>query len=98
MRRRAATWAPGALTAVAGAVLMGAAPVAPPLPHPPVPPVPVQFPPPFLERITSSGDTKMAGVFEACIDLEAAGKSAQARAKARPVDAPSPPRRLHQRP
>jgi hypothetical protein len=89
--RRLVTWGPVALTVAACAILMGAEPIAPkPFPRSPVQPPLDQTVPPYLARITSSGDTKMAGVFEECIDLEAARKSAQARARARPVDAPSP--------
>jgi hypothetical protein len=46
--------------------------------------------PPFFARITISGDTKMTGVFESCMDPAGALKSAQARAKARPAATPPP--------
>jgi hypothetical protein len=72
-------------------MLIGAEPVAPkPFPPLPVPPIPHQAMPPFLARITISADTKMTGVFENCVDPAATLKSAQARAKARPADAPPP--------
>jgi hypothetical protein len=72
-------------------MLMGAEPVAAqPVPPLPVPPIPHQAMPPFLARITISGDTKMSGVFEHCVDPAAPSKSAQARAKARPAGAPPP--------
>jgi hypothetical protein len=68
-------------------MLIGAGPVAPkPLPPLPVPPIPHQAMPPFLARITISGDTKMTGVFEECVDPAAS----RARAKARPAGAPPP--------
>jgi hypothetical protein len=83
--------------AVAGAAaglgvgLMGAEPAAPrALPPLPVPPVERQALPPFLERMTITGDPKMSEVFEACIDMAARAKSARARAEARKADAPSP--------
>jgi hypothetical protein len=91
MMRRVVTWGPVAGTVVAGALLMGAEPVAPrPFPPLPVPPVERQARPPYLARITISGDTKMAGVFESCMGPAAALKSAQARAEARPAGAPPP--------
>jgi len=72
-------------------MLIGAEPVAPkPFPPLPVPPVERQAMPPYLARITMSGDAKMTGVFEECMDPTAARKSARARAEARPVDAPPP--------
>jgi hypothetical protein len=40
--------------------------------------------PPFFARITISGDSKMKGVFEECMDPRSA------RARARPVEAPPP--------
>jgi hypothetical protein len=87
--RRVATWGPVALTIAAGAMLSGAEPVAPrPFPPLPVPPVEHRAMPPFLARMTISGDAKMTGVFEECVDPAAVRKSAQARAKARPADAP----------
>ncbi|MBS0364072.1 MAG: hypothetical protein JSR98_22080 [Proteobacteria bacterium] len=46
--------------------------------------------PPFLAQITISGDAKMSGVFEACLDPAEAGRSARERAEARPADAPPP--------
>jgi hypothetical protein len=46
--------------------------------------------PPYLARITISGDAKMTGVFEHCIDPAAITKSAQVRASARQANAPSP--------
>lgn len=89
--RRGVTWGPVALTVAAGAMLIGAEPISPrPFPPLPVPPIHHQAMPPFLARITSSGDTKLTGVFEECMDPAAAGKSAQAQARARPVDAPPP--------
>jgi hypothetical protein len=89
--RRVVTWGPVGLTVAAGAMLMGAEPVPPrPLPPLPVPPVERQAMPPYLARFTFSGDTKMSGVFEECVDLTAAQKSARARAEARPADAPPP--------
>lgn len=85
--RRVVTWGPVALTVAASAMLLGAEPVAPkPFPPLPVPPIPRQAMPPFFARITISGDTRMSGVFEQCVDTEEASKSAQARA----ADAPSP--------
>jgi len=91
MMRRVVTWAPVVGTVAASAMLIGAERVAtkafPPLP---VPPVERQAMPPFFARITISGDAKMTGVFETCTDPAAALKSAQARAKARPADAPPP--------
>jgi hypothetical protein len=91
MMRQVVTWGPVALTVVAGAMLMGAEPIAPrPFPPLPVPPVERGAMPPYLARITVSGDPKLSGVFEECMDPAAAGKSAQARARARPVEAPSP--------
>jgi hypothetical protein len=87
--RRVVTWGPVGLTVAAGAMLMGAEPVAPrPFPPLPVPPVERQAMPPFLARLTISGDPKMAGVFEDCVDPQAFRKSAQGREKARPADAP----------
>ena len=81
--RRAMTWGPVVLTVAAGAMLTGAEPVSPKaLPPLPVPPVERHAMPPFLARITSSGDTRMQGVFEECIDPVA--RSAQARALVRP--------------
>jgi hypothetical protein len=56
----------------------------------PVPPIERQARPPYLARITISGDTKMAGVFDSCVDPAAASKSARARAEARPAGAPPP--------
>ena len=89
MMRRVMTWGPVAGTVVAGALLMGADPVAPKaFPPLPVPPVPHQAMPPYFARITISGDTKMTGVFEECVDPAADRESAQARAKARPAGAP----------
>lgn len=83
--RRVVTWGPVALTVAAGAMLVGAEPVAPrPFPPLPVPPVEHRAMPPFLARMTISGDAKMTGVFESCMDLQSA------RARPRPVDAPPP--------
>ena len=78
----------GAL-AGSGVMVMGAEPPrqAPPLP---VPPVERQVRPPYFARITMSGDSKMSGVFEACLDPAAVVRSARARAEARPANAPSP--------
>src|SRR5260370_2065464 len=91
MIRRAATWAPVAGTVAVGALLIGAEPVAPrPFPPLPVPPVERQAMPPYLARITISGDIGITGAFESCMDPAAAAKSAQARAKALPADAPPP--------
>ncbi len=92
MMRYVRTWGPVAGTVVASAMLLGAAePVAPrSMPPLPVPPVERRAMPPFLARITISGDPKMNGVFERCEDPAAAVKSAEARAKARPADAPPP--------
>jgi hypothetical protein len=91
MMRWVVTWGSAAGTVVAGALLIGAEPVAtksfPPLP---VPPVPHQARPPFLARITISGDPKTSGVFEDCVDPAGAGKAALARSKAQPADAPPP--------
>jgi len=89
--RRGVTWGPVALTVAAGALLVGAEPVAPrPFPPLPVPPVEHRPMPPFLARITISGDARMSGVFEECMDPQGARKSAEARASARPADAPPP--------
>jgi hypothetical protein len=84
------TWGALVGTVAASAVLMGAEPVdAQPVPPLPVPPILHQaMLAPFLARITISGDTKMSGVFEHCVDPAAPSKSAQARAKARPAGAP----------
>ena len=91
MIRGAVTWGPVAGTVAVGAMLIGAAPVAPkPLPPLPVPPIPHQAMPPFLARITIADDAKMTDVFEKCEDPGAALRAAQARAKARPADAPPP--------
>jgi hypothetical protein len=91
MMRRVVTWGPVAGTVAVGAMLIGAEPVAPkPFPPLPVPPIERQARPPYLARITISGDTKMTGVFEECVDPTAARKSARARAEARPADAPPP--------
>jgi hypothetical protein len=91
MMRRVVTWGPVAGTIAAGAVLIGAEPVAPrAFPPLPVPPVERQAMPPFFARITISGDAKMSGVFESCTDPAATIRTAQARAKAGPADAPSP--------
>jgi hypothetical protein len=46
--------------------------------------------PPYLARITISGDTKMTGVFEECVDPMRTRESARARAEARPASAPPP--------
>jgi hypothetical protein len=91
MMRRVVTWAPVAVTVTAGALLTGAEPVAPrPFPPLPVPPVEHRAMPPYFARITITGDAGMTGVFESCMDLAGAMRSAEARAKARPVDAPPP--------
>jgi hypothetical protein len=87
MMRRVVAWGP--VTVVAGALLLGAEPVAPrPMPPLPVPPVEHQAMPPFLARITMSGDPRMSGEFESCMDP--AGRTAEARAKARAAGAPPP--------
>jgi hypothetical protein len=70
--------------AAVGAMLMGAEAVVP-MPVAPNPPTE-----PYLMRITVSGDPRMSGVFENCADPATIRKTAQARAKARPADAPSP--------
>lgn len=91
MRPRAASWGPIAVAIAASAMVMGAEPAMPePFPPLPVPPIPRQAIPPYLARITISGDTKMTGVFENCVDLEAMAKSAEARANARAADAGPP--------
>jgi hypothetical protein len=91
MTRRVVTWGPVAGTLAAGALLMGAEPVAPrAFPPLPVPPVPQHSMPPFLARVTISGDPKMSGVFEECVDLAARGTSAGAPPLARPAHAPPP--------
>jgi hypothetical protein len=85
------TWGPVVGTVAAGTLLIGAEPVTPrPFPPLPVPPIPHQAVPPYLARITISGDAKMTGVFESCVDPAAIIRTAQARAKARAADAPSP--------
>lgn len=91
--RRLATWGG---VAVMGVLLMGAEP-APPMPVTPrsmpplpVPPVEREAMPPYLARITISGDAKMSGEFEECVDPAARAKSARERAKVRPADAPPP--------
>jgi len=89
--RPVVTWGPVALTVAASAMLLGAEPVAPrPFPPLPVPPVPHQAMPPFLARITVSGDTKMKGLFENCVAPQTAAKSAQTRGISRPTGAPAP--------
>ncbi|MGZ6018423.1 MAG: hypothetical protein ACXWKO_07115 [Phenylobacterium sp.] len=91
MTRRVKTWAPVAITVAAGALLTGADPVAPgPFPPLPVPPVERGSMPPYFARITISGDAKMSGVFEECMDPAATFKAARERSKARPADAPPP--------
>jgi hypothetical protein len=88
---RVATWDPVVLTVAAGTLALGAAP-APPRPMPPLPVAPVErrAMPPYLARITMSGDTRMSGVFEECVDPAAITQRAQAHAKARPASAPPP--------
>ncbi|MFL5298485.1 MAG: hypothetical protein ACJ798_19070 [Phenylobacterium sp.] len=89
MRSRLMTWGPVAGTFAAGALLTGAEPVTPrPFPPLPVPPVERQSMPPYFARMTISGESKMNGVFEVCMDPAAASKAAVARAEARPPDAP----------
>jgi hypothetical protein len=91
MTRRVVTWGPVAGTVVAGALLIGAEPVAPrPYPPLPVPPVERHPTPPFLARITISGDPKMSSVVEECLDLAARRTSMEARLKAHPAAAPYP--------
>jgi hypothetical protein len=88
--RRVRTWGPVAGTVVVGALLLGAEPIAPKaMPPLPVPPVERQSMPPFLARITMSGDPAMSGVFESCMDPS--GNAAGARARTRSSDA-APPR------
>lgn len=91
--RRLATWGG---VAVMGVLLMGVE-AAPPMPVTarsmpplPVPPVERGAMPPFLARITISGDAKMSGEFEACVAPGARAKAARERAKARPPDGPPP--------
>ena len=86
---RMMTWGPVVLTLAAGAAMTAAAQPKSPPPLP-VPPVARSAMPPFLARITMSGDPKMQGVFESCMDPAAAGRSARERAKARPAGAPPP--------
>jgi hypothetical protein len=81
---------------VAGVMVIGADP-APPMraaprafPPLPVPPVERGTMPPYLTRITISGDPKMSGVFEVCVDPAALAQSARERARARPAGAPPP--------
>jgi hypothetical protein len=91
MIRRVKTWAPVAVTVAASALLTGAEPVTPrPLPPLPVPPVERGSMPPYFARTTISGDTRITGVFEECVDPAASLRSADARAKARPAGAPPP--------
>jgi hypothetical protein len=87
---RAAKWilTPGAVAA--GVMLMGAERAPPRLPPMPVPPVLHQAMPPYVARITISGDARMTGVFEECVDPAARLADAKARVKARPAGAPPP--------
>lgn len=79
------------MTVAAGALLTGAEPVPPrPFPPLPVPPVERRSMPPYFARITITGDPRMKGDFEDCVDPAAMFRSAEARAKARPADAPPP--------
>jgi len=61
------------------------------MPPLPVPPVEHRTMPPYLARITISGDPKKSGVFEECVDPAARAEAARERARARPAGAPSFP-------
>jgi hypothetical protein len=92
--RRIAMWGGVVVVGVMG---MGAEPAPPTraapraMPPLPVPPVERRTMPPYLARITISGDPKTSGVFEECVDPAARAESARERARARPAGAPSFP-------